>query len=420
MTTWNHASMEPPPPDSGPSHLPAARPGPTAKAPAPPPLHYRVHEIGYVLGFRCVPEQCQDLCCHRYSLIAVDDATHARCASDAPELLRHFARHDDGHRMAMRDGRCSALRGRHCSIHARYGPSFQPEICHFYPRQVLRLGSNLFVTSVLSCFIMLQRAISAGADTSWHDADWERVPEHLPDLLADRFPGATVQDALAVHDRVLRMVDAHTSEEALSVLLVVAGLLDGSPRERWPCLLDRHLPLLHRDMLLELGQGATVDSAGGPWRVEGFLSMLGSLARAPHHRAFGRLALAGRSLVLERGIPWTRRAMTEPAWLATAEPCLKRYLKARLCESLFPLSPWGTCLDDAWLLAACACVLRLGLLAGCQGADPVVSADAFTQAASAVEYWLHGRRQEVYDHVRPRGWLDLRRMTTLLLEGRPD
>lgn len=377
-----------------------------------------VREIGYLHAFRCEPPQCLQLCCTRYGHIPVDEATVARWTREAPELLGHVETQPEaGHRIALRDGRCPALKGIGCDIHARYGTDLQPDACHFYPRRVSRVGNVLLATSSLSCDVLLRRALSDEDAFAWHEARWPRLPQDVPDLRATGPSARLGLEALQMHERMLRRVDepGRPSGEAVAALLVTAALLDGWPRGEWSSRLDS-APPLDADFLRALCPPPP--AATEPGALDAFLTFLGALSRAPHHGELARLARDARSLVRGENTSRTAPPREPRGRRLPLETVLKRYVKARLCERLFPLGTWGTCLDDAWMLAASYIVLRLGLLARAPGPDapaPPVDLESAVRAATGVEFWLHGRRQEIHDEARRRGWLDLHRTLALLV-----
>jgi lysine-N-methylase len=136
--------------------------------------------LRYLVGFQCRGGECEDNCCHDWS-IAFDRAHYealARQMGRDPEEKERFRRglllapakkrRPDKHAVARltEAGDCSFLdEQRLCSLHARYGEALLPDACAIYPRVLAADGERHELSAELSCPEVARRCLLAGDGT---------------------------------------------------------------------------------------------------------------------------------------------------------------------------------------------------------------------------------------------------------------
>jgi lysine-N-methylase len=130
----------------------------------------RFAALRYMEDFRCIGAECEDNCCHLWS-VTVDQSTHQRLKKlMGKSEVERFAKlrllpPAERSREAFADipdaagGDCPMLDQRLCIIHGRYGPALLPAICATYPRQVSVVGVRTEMTGALSCPEVARRAL---------------------------------------------------------------------------------------------------------------------------------------------------------------------------------------------------------------------------------------------------------------------
>jgi len=144
-----------------------------------------VRQPSYYSRFHCLAADCEDTCCGGWS-VAVDRTTYERYLGSPDASLQQAASEfmtrtpagtpDDYFAIIqMKEGRCPLLEDQLCSLHARFGEEYLPQICDAYPRTMNRVDGVLERSLQTSCpeaarLVMLDPAPLSFADGEMADA----------------------------------------------------------------------------------------------------------------------------------------------------------------------------------------------------------------------------------------------------------
>jgi lysine-N-methylase len=132
-----------------------------------PPRRFAV--LRYMEEFRCIGADCEDNCCHEWTVL-VDQSTHQRlkkALSNEPERFAKLqllppserTRESFAEIAEAADGDCPMLSEKLCVIHGRHGAAYLPAVCASYPRSVSIVGGRAEMTGALSCPEVARRAL---------------------------------------------------------------------------------------------------------------------------------------------------------------------------------------------------------------------------------------------------------------------
>jgi lysine-N-methylase len=156
----------------------------------------RFLSLRYMEEFRCIGTECEDNCCHSWS-VYVDQSTHQRlkkAMKDDPrfgklELLPPDKRGRERFaRITLESGGdCPMLDDKRlCVIQGRHGEGLLPEVCRTYPRKLSLVGLRAELTGFLSCPELARKALLSATATELREATpmlfAEIHPSHALDL----------------------------------------------------------------------------------------------------------------------------------------------------------------------------------------------------------------------------------------------
>lgn len=368
---------------------------------------YSVRQIHFVTNFVCDARRCIDSCCKRYEIVKVEDYLVDGYRNHAPSLLEHVRREDDNWVMNVDANRaCSACIEELCQIQLERGPAFIPEICHSYPRRLTRLFGEVFITGNLPCNLMVESALYGDAPFAWDTVTVERLPSNLANTREADFDGHSAAELFDIHAEVMRLADhdAYTSEELLLRLLNLSGLLDGLRRSDWSYMIKGVVRTAAREHAIDhLARLSEVD-VGPESMVHDLLYAVLTVVKHRDHEKLSRLLKEVTALV-EGHTPAALREKWAACSASTPiDGILKRYLRARLTENLFPIANWGDCTDDMAFISLCYAVVRLCLLARCDRLAGFTQVDEIVEIFTIIENWYYGRRKELYSQLVKMGW----------------
>lgn len=126
----------------------------------------------YASRFRCAGSACEDTCCSNWQ-VNVDKKTYKALRTlDNRELgdtiRQHLRRNEDGGtsdyatlRFEPQTRSCTLMKDQLCSIHARLGESYLPNVCFSYPRISHTVGGQPEQALMLSCPEAARQALLA-------------------------------------------------------------------------------------------------------------------------------------------------------------------------------------------------------------------------------------------------------------------
>ena len=380
--------------------------------------HYLARQHAFLSQFTCDAGRCLRDCCSRYSKIGVDPKILERFQAQAPELLQYVQRSGARSYMRNHEKRCCMFKDQRCEIQRRFGIHLLPEPCFTYPRRHLRLGDEVYITAHLCCSEAARLQLFAADPFRWEPVTLTRVPLQLRDPAFRDFNGPGVEDYLEIHQRIMGLMEEErfNSEEVLCRLLMLGRMLDSVPKTEWPARFGGILASLDSkvDALIERGL-----TGKRRQRLYDFLILLLAITNDDREEEFDQiLQSVSQRALQEPNQPAFREIWRREFKDARADRVLKRYLQAKLSESLFPVITWGRCCTDM-MLAACAytCV-RLAFvthqqaLGGCAAKEEMCEA---VRIISGIEGGLWGKKNALVDYLRRVGWFDLESIAALLL-----
>jgi lysine-N-methylase len=155
----------------------------------------RFLSLRYLEEFRCIGTECEDNCCHSWS-VYVDQSTHQRLKKamkdDARftrlELLPPEKRGRDRFaRITLEaSGDCPMLDDKRlCVIQGRLGEKLLPEVCRTYPRKLSLVGLRAELTGLLSCPELVRKALLSESATEVREATPMMFAEIHPERALD-------------------------------------------------------------------------------------------------------------------------------------------------------------------------------------------------------------------------------------------
>lgn len=350
----------------------------------------------FLSAFNCIGDRCEDTCCKTWSM-QVDDATRARYADKAPELLADVVPDDTASGWIMRKdpqtGYCVRLQGGLCGIHQKHGDAMLGDACHFYPRVTRRLGEEVLMSATLSCPEVARLALFADTPAMPLSVPTPRLPHSLKDYLPE---GMQPAEALSVHHAFLTAC----TEEDISAELILLRLARATralalmEQKQWP-LMAAHA-ISHADEQLPM----PLINPSNPFNL---LHMLCGLVVASRKPASERLMHTIRDMEagLKASLDWqgVGIALTEgsaparEALLAIWDdvghvlytPVLRRWLQVQISMGLHPFAGFGqTLVDRITLMGVRLATVKLALLAAHQQHGGALQNEAIVRVVQSI------------------------------------
>lgn len=135
--------------------------------------------LRYLTAFRCLGADCEDNCCHDWSVavdrehygaikraLSVDADGRARFARSLALAPANQRTRDRFALVTLDDAdACRLLDGKLCSLHARFGEALLPDACAIYPRVLSADGERHELSAELSCPEVARRCLTAADGT---------------------------------------------------------------------------------------------------------------------------------------------------------------------------------------------------------------------------------------------------------------
>ena len=337
----------------------------------------------YVADFVCLGAKCEDTCCQGWGM-QVDNATCARYAQAAPELLDAVVEGETAHVM-KRDAetdRCVKLQNGLCGIHAQYGTDFLGDACHFYPRVTRDVSGHLLMTATLSCPEAARLALFGADPFTLTEHSINRLPESLLHYAQEDL---TAQSMLNVHSTFLQVAGGEllSPEHMLARLVSVSHSLQYLATSSWA----EAVPFYFEHAAARMPGAMT--HVQDPFNLYHMLSALIHAARkSPRLRLSAVLNTIAAQLNIRFDMENFQLQLSATShaeyqrvsslWYETAAtvmaPMLRRYVQAQLSVTFFPFSGLGNSITQrAQFLAIRFSLVKLALMARCAEVNTVLT-----------------------------------------------
>jgi lysine-N-methylase len=300
--------------------------------------------------FQCLGDACEDTCCKGWGM-QLSAQTVEKYKAEAPELLDAVSS-GEAEFIMKRDPQtdyCVKFDAGWCGVHAKYGPEFLGDACHFFPRATRALGDVAVMTMAPSCpeaaRLMLYGeqtfALTAREDT--------RVPHSLKNYLPE---GMDASQALALHQCFMDAAapaDANAARAVMRLYLLCEGLA-AQPQSQWLEAANFYLKIV--DGRLMPPEPVLAD----PLHVLNALQGLVGAAKASNRPRLMRV-MDSMADAMQVTLHWDTLAVDvsehtaqrvqdmDAAWrefyAEQYDDVLKRYLQTQLSLALFPFGGLG-------------------------------------------------------------------------------
>lgn len=326
---------------------------------------YKVMKPDFVGNFCCDSSKCIKNCCTKYAKIRIDDYMVELYRRHAPELLDGIIEKDGGYCLKIENLACVFFDKEDslCTIHKKYGASFLPEICCFYPQKYKTIGDKIYVEPTFPCGEMIRAAIFSDASYKWEKVSVSRVPAKFRDVKKDpdNLGNSFVDVHEAVMDYVNKIAEEHNSEEMLLKLLILSQNLDEVNRFDWPVMVNRLIRIAEKKELKDIYEKASqVDTT--ELLDNYFLCVLG-LTKIVRKEGLTEVVASIVNFVENNNKEQIREFWKERIINSEVEKVLKNYIKAKVSSMAFPVLIWEDCLDDLLFIIINYIGIRYALMA---------------------------------------------------------
>lgn len=356
----------------------------------------------------------------------VDTETYKRYQTQ-PELADAVTG-NEGQYVMRRDATsdyCVKFEGGLCGIQNKYGEKLLGDACHFYPRAVRTLGSELTMTATLSCPEIARLALFHDDAFTAGTTSIDRQPETLHNYLPQELNS---KQALTIHGQFVQAaLDKNSSAERnLIRIFVVAESLSRISKDTWPDAVPFYL---------ERADGSLPEPEPRDSDPVYLLQALCGLVSATKNVRPTRLAQTIHDMerALHVTIPMdslkiaalpdsahTVRTLYERwqnEWQAHFAPVLRHYLTAQLSLALFPFGGFGNTLTQRIaIIGVRLATVKLALMSACQlSPAPLAETDIVRVIQSLSRFLDHLADPEFSIKIyQETGWLQKRRLRALL------
>ena len=374
-----------------------------------------VLQAKYISNFRCNADVCLESCCTKYSTVRVDIGTYNLFSRSAPELLKNIGDSEEGFRVVLPyDNVCPFLENNRCTIQNKYGESYLPEICCFYPRIFRRLNDLILVSSALPCSEMVKNILFGSEAFEWVEAAYPRVQDNIANFLPEEIESDYVYSLLQMHDDVVNLVDKPlvSNELILVELLMLSQILDSTRKYDWGRSKDF---ILKRHAKYSVAETYNKYKKYDSLMIDDYVFSILSMSKMFRPPSFNATIYEVIDFLNKGGLERFEGIVAKYMAIGKLDLLLKRYLKAKLFEMVFPVCNWGECCDDTLLIIINYVGIRLCLAAYIDLHGEIPSDDTIVRIITDFESGFYGQRQMVYENFKDLGWTNFDKTMALLL-----
>ncbi len=378
---------------------------------------YFALQLGFISKFRCDAGKCLESCCNKYSTVKVDAITYERYQKEAPELLEHIKYNEENGYFEIILGSnfaCPFKNGNMCHIQGKYGEGFLPEVCHIYPRIYKRLNDLVLITAAYPCSEMVRAALFGEESFSWDEVMLKRGQLNVVNFMP---AGIKEQDAelfLHLHDVTLDMFERSdlSCESLFLKLIMLSEIVDKLKKTDW---------VKNFNMIMRTHEQQSLEDEYKKYRkyndpmTDKFILALLSISKRYRPDYFEKTLYDIIGFVEDDGLERYTDICKTYIDEKELETFLRRYLKAKFFEAVYPLCTWGDCIDDLLHIITNYLGVKLSIAAYIDKHGNVPDEDTLVRFVTEFESAFYGHRERIYDYYKDVRWNNYDIIKTLLL-----
>ncbi len=311
-----------------------------------------IFSLGFMLKYSCIQDRCINDCCNSWT-IEVDKATMQKWKEQAPELLESVEQNPyrpEAIRMKTlgEDRSCIQLQGGMCAVHKARGADMLPEICNYFPQLYKAFNGKIHLSGTPACPSVAYIILSEDEDNNFkiHQASSE-LKKAMNNISNYELKGASTQVISSVFAKIMAFVSGFSNVRlCLKSLYFASKLLDETDIAALPQSIDLILKLSNYsgknikinynfeanifDSIIELTLEVST-------RTKPFISLILQKLKDIKAGEQNPLQIYQKYEAAKDG-------------LVANKKYLRRFVKAKLGESIFPFTPFFTHEEDFILL----------------------------------------------------------------------
>jgi len=367
-------------------------------------------QLNYISDFKCDSSKCIQNCCLIYT-IRIDKNIVELYKKEKPELLDHVIKEkEDRYIIPSNNNGCSLLKNGLCQIHCDHGEKYLPRVCYTYPRCFYRFNGEIFITSNLLCDHLNNSILTTDNAFDWVGVSIERIPEPLEDSLEGKFNGNKNAELINTSNTFVNSIDDTTfsSEEALIRLILIARLFDKIHISQWPLMYKIYLNIINKEKVTS--KYNDIDELSGLDKrnfIGPLIHIMLTVNKTRYNSEKIETLLKSVIYCLEKNSPADLRNLyNKLAHSTPLEIILKKYIKVKLAEVIFPICNWNTCSDDLTLISTAYTLFRLILLANSEKLDSFQDLKEIAKIIATLEPSLFLERKKLFKEFESFGFLN--------------
>lgn len=377
---------------------------------------HKVKQLSFISEFACDSSKCINHCCE-YETISVEQDCVDLYRKKAPKLLNVIEKFRGNFRMITENRVCKNMDDNGlCSIQNKYGIDYQPQTCHTYPRRYSLFDNQLFVTASFPCSELIRAAINTQDAFSWVETDLERVPVDIADKFKQgAFKGIDKKKLLEVYDAVLQFIDEglYNSEETLLRLLLLSELFEDVRRPDYPIIIQRLIRIANSINLNTIYQKN--EKSLIPELLDRYVHSLLATTKDYRMKEYNETVVTIINFLDKFDRTARRDIYKNKIAKSKLDDLLKRYLKAKVSEIIFPLSNWGNCVDDLLFMIWGYAGIRLAFIECMDELDNGNNQDKVVRIIYDFERNLYHNKQNIQKYFRKNELLGFDKLVQLLI-----
>jgi len=386
-----------------------------------------IKQISYLNDFRCAADKCVDTCCANW-VINTTNANKEFYDNHNLEIAKDVETHSDGaYKMKEKpNGECVQLKDGLCSLQQRFGETHLPDVCYTFPRSYKQIENHVYMTSNLACPESLRVALYNNKEddfSTWSDVTQSRSKDDLYDSRTGAFATFRENKVIDLANVIAKMFDNEdfTADESLARLLFLSHQMDGKARFDW-FNVKKEIDLITKDSLYAISEEniENVDMRGELFNI---LDAMFNLVNRDRPRYNVVMDMMRQYLGDNNSNEEDLINKFEEIYVAWQEngkefdQILKNLIKAQLSYILFPVNNYFTNQYHSIIVIVLEYfVVKLALMSESYKKGGKLSEQEVIDVIQPTtkRFFVRGR-QELYDFCREKGWDDLNKVISIIL-----
>ena len=380
---------------------------------------FNVKQLEYIKKFSCDSSKCVLNCCFIYT-IKIDKYSIERYKEQAPELLEYIVQpEEDKFIIPSNDRGCILLEDGLCKIHSKYGTSLLPNVCYTYPRTYYKLRQDIYITSNLLCNHLNNIILDHNNTFNWISSKVDRIPDSLEDSLSNRFEDFNTEELILISKNIIKIVDDtdFNSEETLIRLILLARLFDEVNENYWPLVVNRYINIVNKKKVLcKYNDIKNFKQAIKRELTDSLIHIFLSVNKNYCNKQLEEYIKSVIKCLEDNSSEQLNKKRIDLYQNSNLDSILKKYLKAKLSEIIFPLCNWRNCLDDISIITATYVMLRLIILASEKSHNELIDNEFWAKLIATVEFIPYLKRINFYKALNNFGIVNSNELIRLLVD----